>query len=171
MPPLTPTEARREVGDMPWIAGDYSEVVGKAYGTGPFISRPAVLAILARLTPAMPASEALREALTQWAQTFLDGLSFNEPALQKKGWAKRRAPDVAESITAAIEAATPSLAPAVEVMDAVIVLLAAKSGPYTYASQPQRDELHRAKAVWERYVALRAGAPEPSPVPAEGARE
>jgi hypothetical protein len=49
-----------------------------------------------------PAREAaqLREALAEWAQQFLDGLSFNEPKLRSEGWATRRAPVLVDSILA-----------------------------------------------------------------------
>ena len=44
----------------------------------------------------------LRDTLERWAESFLAGLSFNEPTLQRAKWARRRAPNVAESILAAI---------------------------------------------------------------------
>ena len=43
-----------------------------------------------------------RERLVAWAESFLGGLSFNEPTLQAAGWAERRAPDLADSILAAL---------------------------------------------------------------------
>jgi hypothetical protein len=37
-----------------------------------------------------------------------------------------------------------------EVLNAAEILLNAKSGPYNYASWPQRQELEKAKTIWDR---------------------
>jgi hypothetical protein len=51
----------------------------------------------------LPDGREVERRLTEWAERFLGGLSFNEPSLQRRGWAKERAPDIATSIRAALE--------------------------------------------------------------------
>lgn len=43
-----------------------------------------------------------------------------------------------------------------EALKAAEILLNAKSGPYNYASWPQREENEQAEAVWDRWLAIRA---------------
>jgi hypothetical protein len=72
-------------------------------GMGPDDHLEDARAILGEHGVFLPDGREVERLLTEWAERFLGGLSFNEPSLQRRGWAKERAPDIATSIRAALE--------------------------------------------------------------------